>query len=166
MSVMGSSRGSQHSRGCPSPGQEGLQPLSQTMATIPWTASAVPQWEIKPWRGSLGTAWPWWQGDAVAGWRSRFGVIWPTARTLQTLTCHLCPGSSCQPRAGWGPLVIIGEVHQDVERLQPSSHCPIITASHAGVTPGVPDSQPRQQLPPGWGKVHSIPHSQGDRGKL
>lgn len=43
---------------------------------------------------------------------------------------------------------------------------PIGAVSHAGVTPGVPDSQPQQQLPPGWGKVRSIPHSQGDRGKL
>lgn len=76
------------------------------------------------------------------------------------------PRIQLSARAGWGPLVIIGEAHQDVESLEPSSHCPIITVSHAGVTPGVPDSQPRQRLPPGWGKVQSIPHSQGDRGKL
>lgn len=60
----------------------------------------------------------------VAGWCCG-GVetqVWgdlavPTARTLWSLTCRLCQGSSCQPRAGWGPLVIIGEAHQDVERL-------------------------------------------------
>lgn len=48
-------------------GQEGLQPLSQTTATIPWTTSAVPQWEIRhgegAWgqRGRGGRVMPWWR---------------------------------------------------------------------------------------------------------
>lgn len=68
---------------------------------------------------------------------------------------------------GWLGTAHWAKAHQDIERvLAFLSPNPIGAGSHAGVTPGVPDSQPRQWLPPGWGKVHSIPHSQGDRGKL
>lgn len=46
--------------------EEGVQPLSQTMATIPWVISALPQWEIRHGEG------PWGQcghGGRVMLWR-------------------------------------------------------------------------------------------------
>lgn len=33
----------------------------------------LPQWESTAGRGSPWAAWPWWQGDTVARWRSRLG---------------------------------------------------------------------------------------------
>lgn len=92
--------------------EEGLQPLSQTVATIPWTTLAVPQWEIRHREG------PWGQGDAVAGWRPRFGVFWLCHRqsSIDPDTSPL-PRIHLSARAGWGPLVIIREAHQDVESL-------------------------------------------------
>lgn len=126
----------------------------------PWPPSRGPHQAPTPWestarRGSPWAAWLWWQGDAVVRQRSR-----PCPQ----------PGPHGPRRlSAWGRLGTArwGEGasgHRKTFSLPPPD--PIGAVSHAGVTPGVPDSQPRQRLPPGWGKVRSIPHSQGDRGKL
>lgn len=102
---------------------------------------AVPQPPATSTAG-FGALWPCQQGDAVASWTPRLGSPEPSVAPLPQ---------------------ILPERWQSLSAFTPP---PSSTASHAGVTPGVPDSQPQQQLPPGGGKVRSIPHSQGDRGKL
>lgn len=141
------------------PGWERDFSPSPRLATIPWATSApATVGEYSRERFSVGSV-------AMVAGRYCGKVEIQAGVTPQTPTCHLCPRAACQLGAGWGPLSR-GRCIRTQRDILPSSPQPISVVSHAGVTLGVPDSQPQQQLPPGWGKVHSIPHSQGDRGKL
>jgi len=116
---------------------EGLWPLSQTTATIlrATSAASTEQGEgLHGQHGHGGRAMLWRGGDQ--GWGN---LAVPTAPW--TPACHLWPGPSCQPKAGWGPLA--GGRHQDIGRLlaflppTPSVRYPTLGSPWGYLTPSL-----------------------------